>query len=116
MPTNLTQAGINSRSAIPAQTLLVSPGVFVVPKGSDSELDALTFCNTDAAAHQVTVQDGNGKNIVNAQNVDPNSTLTLFFRVPSPAAPATGQFMSGGIQWFADTGGVVDAHITARYG
>jgi hypothetical protein len=116
MATNLTAAGIASRSAIPAQTLLVSPGVFVVPQGSDSELDAVTFCNTDAVAHQVTVQDGNGKNVLNGQNIDPNSTITLFFRVPSPDTPPTGQFMKGGIKWFADTGGVVDAHITARYG
>jgi hypothetical protein len=115
-PTNLTQYGINTRSAIPAQSLVVSPGVFVVPKGSDCELDALTFCNTDAVAHQVTVLDGNGNAIVSNQNVDPNSTLTLFFRIPGPASPATGQFMQGGIQWFADAGGVMVGHITARYG
>jgi hypothetical protein len=111
----LTAGGAGARPSIPAVTLTTG-AVFIV--SDDCELDALVFCNTTAGAVTVTVQDGNGKSIVNALSIAAHATVQLTFRLAGNnlTIQPVGQFMKSGVQWFASANASIDAHLMVRHG
>lgn len=98
-----------NRLSIPAQTLTTVATKVI---NGDCDLDALVFCNKTGGSITVTVQDAQGKNILNAMSIAANSTQQVPFTLPGPVEK--GQFMKGGVQWFASANSSIDAHIMAR--
>jgi hypothetical protein len=98
----------NSPLELPAMTLTTTMTAAV---NTSCEVFSLIFVNHSASVVNVTVQDGNGKLLLDQLPVQPSQTETMTNGLANLGFGVHGAYFAGGLYWQASANNAVDGWI-----